>query len=187
MSRRAVATRKKTKNLAVGTWEAAALLGVHWTQVRRMADKGLLTVRSLKSPTKSDSGRVFAVYSSAECNKDYEEYEERMRAGGTGKRARTAVDLRPGMLKSLAGLKQEIEFGDAIGTYEAAEILGVHWSFPQRLAARGDIVGRVLASGRKDRSAMWIFSRASCEANASLAQRLQAIGKKKGRRRQLPA
>lgn len=182
-----MATRKKPLNLAVGTWEAACLLGVHWTQARRMADKGLLTVRVVKSPTRGNSDREFAIYSSAECEDDWQEYEERIRHGGTGKRPRTAAYLRPGMLKTLAAAAHDIAFGDAIGTYEAAEILGVHHSFPPRMAANGEIVGRLLTSHRGNRSALWIFSRASCEANAAKAGRLQALGKKKGRHRKLPA
>ncbi len=175
--------KAKPVDLALGSWEAACLLGVHFTQPKRMAEKGLLTTRALLSPIVSDPERSFAIYSSKECDKDFADYEAAMKSGGTGKRARTSVDERPAMLKKLAACEQQIEFGDAISTGEAGEILAVHWTFPPRLAKAGKIVGRVLTNGRNNRSRCWIFSRASCEANVSIARRLEAAGKKKGRKR----
>lgn len=176
---------KKKLDQAVGSWEAACLLGVHWTTPARMASKGLLTTRTLASPVVSDPERVFTVYSLDECEKDWDDYAEMLKQGGSGKRPRAAIDLRPPMVKALAALEHKIPFGDAISTGEAAEILGVHWTFPPRLAQRGKIIGRVLINGRNKRSRCWIFSRASCEANVSTARRLQAAGKKKGRNRNL--
>jgi hypothetical protein len=173
----------KKPDMALGSWEAACLLGVHYTQPKRMADKGLLTTRSLQSPVVSDPERVFAIYSMSECERDFDAYEKAMKTGGTGKRARTAVNERLAMIKKLAATKNQIAFGDAISTGEAGEILGVHWTFPPRLALAGKIVGRVLTNGRNNRSRCWIFSRASCEANVSVARRLEAAGKKKGRKR----
>jgi hypothetical protein len=173
---------KKT-DLALGSWEAACLLGVHWTQPKRMSEKGLLTARTLRSPIHSDPERVFSVYSMLECEENFAEYEAAMESGGTGKRARTAVEERPAMLKKLAAVTHQITFGDAISTGEAGEILGVHWTFPPRLALAGKIVGRVLANGRNRNSRCWVFSRASCEANVSLARRLEANGTKRGRKR----
>jgi hypothetical protein len=181
---------KKTKkvklgDLAIGSYEAACVLGVHFTQPKRMADKGLLTARTLKSPRPGDSRRVFAVYSLAECQKDFEDYEERIRSGEHTRRARTAVDERGPMLKKLAAEEQQIEFGDAIGAAEAGKILGVHFSFPVRMAQAGKIRGRCLHNSRPDTggSALWIFSRASCEAEASATKRIQDAGKKPGRKR----
>jgi hypothetical protein len=177
--------KKTTIDMAIGSWEAACLLGVHWTTPARMVAKGLLTARTLSSPVISDPERVFTVYSLAECEKDWEDYSEKMKHGGTGKRARMAVDLRPPMLKLLAAVKHKIAFGDAIGTGTAAEVMGVHFSFPTRMANNGKLVARILANDRNNRSRCWIFSRAACEANASTARRLQSTGKKKGRHRNL--
>jgi hypothetical protein len=150
-----------------------------------MVGKGLLTSRTLASPVVSDPERVFTVYSLAECEADWEEYAEQLKHGGSGKRPRANVDLRPAMVKALAAIEHQIAFGDAVSTGEAAEILRCHWTWPTRLAAEGKIVGRILQNGRNARSRCWIFSRAACEANVSLARRLQNAGTKKGRPRNL--
>ncbi len=174
---------KRQIDLAIGSWEASQVLGVHWTQAKRMADKGLLTTRQLQSPAVADPERVFAIYSFAECQKDWDDYEEQLKRGGSGRRPRANADDRPAMLKLLKAIEHPIEFGDAVSTGEAAEILRCHWTWPTRLAAEGKIVGRILHNGRNSRSRCWIFSRASCEANVSTTTRLEAAGKKKGRRR----
>lgn len=176
---------KKQIDQAIGSYEAACVMGVHWTTPKRMADKGLLTMRTLQSPIVSDPERVFTVYSLAECEKDWEDYSEQLKHGGSGKRPRAGIDLRPPMVKALAIVEPKIAFGDAVSTGEAAEIMGVHWTFPPRMAQQGKIVGRVVVNARNKRSRCWIFSRASCEANVSTARRLQAAGKKKGRKRNL--
>jgi hypothetical protein len=177
--------KAKQIDMAIGSWEAACLLGVHWTTPARMCAKGLLTTRTLSSPVTSDPERVFSIYSLAECEADWGEYAERLKQGGTGKRPRAGSDLRPPMLKLLAAVEHKIAFGDAISTGDAAEIMGVHYSFPTRMAQQGKIVGRILNNARNNRSRCWILSRASCEANASLARRLQEAGTKKGRHRNL--
>lgn len=172
-------------DLAIGSFEAAAVLGVHFTTPARMVEKGLLTARTLKSPVRSDPERVFVIYSLAECEADYRDYADKIRSRGgkSDRRPRGFVDDRPPMLKRLAAESAKITFGDAISSGEAAELLGVHWTFPPRMAARGQIVGRVLHNGRNKRGRCWIFSRASVEANVAAVARLQAAGKKKGRAR----
>jgi hypothetical protein len=170
---------------AIGSWEAACILGVHWTTPARMVAMGLLTSRTLSSPVISDPERVFTVYSLAECERDWEEYAEKIKQGGTGKRPRANVDLRASMVKALASVENKIAFGDAVSSGDAAEIMSVHWAFPPRMAQQGKIAARILANARNNRSRCWIFSRASCEANVSLARRLQAAGTKKGRHRNL--
>jgi hypothetical protein len=170
---------------AVGSYEAACLMGLHWTRPKRMADAGLLTSRDLLSPTVKDSSRKFSVYSSAECESDFSDYDETLRQnrGKTKRRPRGHIDLRAAQVKRLKAVKPPIAFGDAISTGEAAKILGVHWTFPPRLAAAGKIVGRVLFNARNQRARVWIFSRASCEANRSTEARSAASGKKVGRPR----
>jgi hypothetical protein len=170
-------------DLAIGSWEAAALLGIHFTRPRRMAEQGLLTTRQLQSPDVADPERVFNIYSSAECEADFAAYEEQLNHGGSGRRPRSNLEERPAMLKLLKALEHPIEFGDAVSTGEAAEILRCHWTWPTRLAGEGKIVGRILHNGRNSRSRCWIFSRASCEANVSVVTRLEEAGKKKGRKR----
>ena len=170
-------------DMALGSWEAACLLGTHWTQPKKMAEKGLLTTRVLRSPIVKNPDRFFSVYSMDECEQDFADYDEAMRAGGTGKRERASVGERPSMLKRLAAVKHKITFGDAVSSGEASEILGVHWTFCTRLALAGKIIGRILINDRNRGGRCWIFSRASCEANVSLARRLEAAGTKKGRKR----
>ena len=174
---------KRQIDLAIGSWEASQILGVHFTVPRRMEQKGLLTTRQLQSPAVADPERVFAIYSFAECQKDWEAYEEQLKHGGSGRRPRANADERPAMLKLLKALEHPIEFGDAVSTGEAAEILRCHWTWPTRLAAEGKIVGRVLQNGRNSSNRCWIFSRASCEANVSVTTRMEEAGKKKGRKR----
>ena len=172
--------KKKLPDMAVGSWEAAGVLGIHFTQPAKLAEKGFLTVRKLKSLSTAGVN-TFAIYSFAECDKDFLDYEDRQ--ASSGGRPRTRVDGRPAMLKKLAAEKNQILFADAIGTHEAAEILGVHWTFPSRMARDGKIVGRMLHSDRGRSSRLWIFSRASCEKNLREAKKLEAAGKKLGRKR----
>ena len=180
-----MAKTKKFVDQAVGAYEAACLLGVHWTTVGRMVAKGLLTSREMLSPTVREPERVVAVYSLAECEADYAEYVEQLKHGGSGKRPRGSIDLRPAMVKAIAAIEQPIEFGDAISSGEAARILGVHWCFPSRLVSQEKIIGRVLTNNRNKRSRVWVYSRSSCEANASTCRRLQENGRKIGRNRNL--
>jgi hypothetical protein len=174
---------KKNIDLAIGSWEASQVLGVHFTVPRRMEQKGLLTTRQLLSPEVADPERVFSIFSFVECQKDWLAYEEQLKHGGSGRRPRANVDDRPAMLALLKALEHPIEFGDAVSTGEAAEILRCHWTWPTRLATEGKIVGRIMRNGRHSLSRCWIFSRASCEANVSVTTRMEEAGKKKGRRR----
>lgn len=178
-----MAKTKKLIDQAVGAYEAACLLGVHWTTVARMVEKGLLTSRQMESPTVGEPERVVAIYSLAECEADYAAYAEQLKHGGSGKRPRGSVGLRPAMVKAIAAIEEPIAFGDAISSGEAARILGVHWSFPPRLVSQGKIIGRVMANNRNNRSRVWVYSRSSCEANGSTCRRLQENNKKSGRNR----
>lgn len=165
---------------AIGAFEAAAILGVHFTKPRIMAEKGMLSSRMLLS----NESREFAVYSRRECERDYQDYREAMENGGSGRRARTAVHMRPIVHKVLADPERpQIEYEDAIGVYEAARILGVFPSFPPRLARAGHIAGRIVWSQRAGRSRLWIFSRRSCEKRAAAVRQSEAAGRKVGRPR----
>lgn len=168
---------------AIGAYEAGCLLGVHWTTVARMVNKGLLTSRQMESPTLGEPERVVAIYSLAECEADYAAYAEQLKRGGSGKSPRYSVHKRPEMVNAIAAIENPIAFGDAISSGEAGKILGVHWSFPPRLVSQGKIIGRNLINLRNRRSRHWMFSRASCEVNAATMRRLQAAGRKKGRDR----
>jgi len=172
------------KDQAIGSWEASAVLGVHFTQPAVMVKKGLLSARTLKAVSGDGEARTFQVYSLAECDQDYLDYEEARNESKVG-RPRTCVDLRPAELKRLKSLQTQIGFEDAVGSAEAAEIMGCHWTWPPRAVRRGEIVGRLLHSGRDDKAAnrVWVFSRKSCEANAAKARKETAGGVKIGRPR----
>jgi hypothetical protein len=172
------------KDQAIGSWEAAAVLGVHWTQPAVMVKKGLLKSRLLKSPTTKGASRSFAIYSLADCNAEFADYED-AQATRTRRRPRSYTDLRPDELRRLKAVDPQIEFDDAIGAAEAAEIMGCHWTWPPRIARRGEIIGRVPHNGRDDKleDRVWIFSRRSCEANAAAAKAQVHAGTKVGRPR----
>lgn len=162
---------------AIGPWEAACLMGVHWSRPAKMAAKGLIGARA----TCGRDGREFAVYSRKDCEENYEDYLQKR---VVQRRPRTAVDMRPAMLKTLAAKKRpKIAFGDAISIEEAAECMGVYWTLVPRLVESGKIVGRVLHSGRAGGSRVWIVSRKSCQQHSAEVSRLEAAGKKRGRKR----
>ena len=171
------------KDTAIGSYEAACLLGVHFTQPASMARKGLLTTRLVRSQSdQAETVREVAVYSLRSCEEDWRGYEKRQ-ADGTVRRPRAYADERPAMQRKLAKMTVQIDFHDAIGSVEAAEILGVTLPWAVRMARTKQVVGRLLLSERAAASRRWIFSRKSCEAAAGETKRLAATGKKIGRPR----
>jgi len=167
------------RNEAIGAYEAAGLLGVHFTRPRKLAEDGVISSREIAGT----AGRSFAVYSARECDENFREYE-RGRSSGKAGRPRVAVASRAETLRQLAAKsKPAIEFGDAIGVEEAARVLGVFWTLVPRMVGDGKIVGRILWSQRASRSRLWIFSRTSVEAWASEVRRQEESGTKKGRPR----
>lgn len=174
------------KDVAIGTWEAACVMGVHFTTVRRMVEKGMIRGRELRSLT---GDRVFQVYSLEDCEENYAEYLEvcRKNGGHSPRHPRTMAHLRHDALERLQSEPVKIAFDDAVSATEAAEILGVHPSFTADLVAKGQITGRVLWSDRPDGggSRLWIFSRKSCEKNRATVAALEQAGLKVGRPRGL--
>lgn len=172
------------KDQAIGSWEAASVMGVHFTQPAVMVRKGLLKSRKLKSQTSSGGDRTFVIYSLNDCNADYADYED-TQATRTRRRPRSYLENRPAEIKRLKGLKNQVAYEDAIGAAEAAEIMGCHWTWPPRAARNGDIIGRILHNGRTDKveDRAWIFSRRSCEENAAKAKAEIHAGTKIGRPR----
>ncbi len=162
---------------AIGPWEAACLMGVHWSRPAKMAAKGDIVSRAVSG----QDGREFAVYSREDCEQNYQDYIEKR---VVTRRPRTALDLRPGMVKALASKKRpRIAFGDAISVEEAAKAMGVYWTLVPRLVESGKIVGRVLTSGRAGGARIWIVSRESCQRHAAEVSKLEQAGKKRGRKR----
>lgn len=169
---------------AVGTQEAAGLMGVHFSAAVRMFDKGWVGGREMKG---RGVQRRYIVFDGAECDANYREYEEKIaqRGGRNDRRPRAWLHTRHPTLRFLAEVETPIAFDDAIGVLEAAEILGVHASMVPRLAAAGDVVGR-LTMGRQGiggASRVWLLSRKSCLENAKTVRAAEANGTKVGRPR----
>ena len=165
---------------ALGAFEAAAVMGVHFATPARMVEKGLIVARLVPL---AGGVKVTPIFDGRSCEEDYLDYEAQLAEGGSGKRPRSYLDLRPQALKVLRAVETPIAFADAVTTSEAAEILSVHVSFIARMIARGDIVGRRLWSPRGAAERIYIVSRASCVANAQKVRREQAVGGKVGRPR----
>lgn len=172
---------------AIGSYEAAGLLGTHFTQPRKLVEKGQLSAHIIaESAYSDDPSRSYAIYNAQECEANYAEYDERVtaRGGKNDRRPRAWLHLRPETLRRLKAVKKHIEFDDAIGVGEAAKILGVHVSFVPRMILSGKIVGRRPWNPRGLAGAkIFIVSRKSCQANAREIRAAQAAGKKPGRPR----
>lgn len=166
------------KNEAIGSYEAAAVMGLHFTRPRRMAETGVISSAVLGG----EEGRSFSVYSLRECDENFRDYEETI--GKSGGRPRTQIDSRHAVLRVLADKDRPvIMMDDVVGTEDAAAILGVWHTLVPRLAKSGRIVGRLLWSERSGASRLWIFSRKSCEACAAKMRKLEEKGIRVGRPR----
>ena len=172
---------------AVGSAEAAGIMGIHWTVPARMVEKGQLTSHIATGSLYSDDpSRTYAIYDGAECEANYQDYDERFRAAGgkTERRPRSWLHTRPDALRHLKAVKTPIAFADAIGMAEAAKILCVHQTLIPRLIASGKVVGRKPWNPRgKTGSKVFIISRRSCQENVKEMRALEAAGKKPGRPR----
>lgn len=155
----------KLEDLALGSYEAAALMGVHFTRPRRMFDDGILDGRRLDPVWVAASPRDTLIYSSVACEKNYEEYEEGQVQRTRGCRPRAWLSERPKAMKLLKSLVVRITYDDAIGTAEAAKILGVHHTLIRKLVADGKIVARQAWNPRYSAGRFYIISRKSCEQN----------------------
>jgi hypothetical protein len=60
------------KDEAIGSYEAAAVMGLHFTRPKRMVAAGLISSIVLCG----EEGREFSVYSLRECDQNFREYEE---------------------------------------------------------------------------------------------------------------
>jgi len=166
------------KNEAIGSYEAAAVMGLHFTRPRRMAESGVISSKTLGG----EEGREFSVYSLRECDENFREYEKSI--GQSGGRPRTCLESRHAVLRAMAEKDRPvILMDDVVGTDEAAEILGVWHTLVPRLANSGRIVGRILWSERAAASRLWIFSRKSCEECAAKMRKLEEAGVSVGRPR----
>jgi hypothetical protein len=176
---------------AVGAFEAAALMGVHFSTPARMVEKGLLTASRCDSRTPGAAGyRLSQIYDGLECEENLLDYEYKVAelGGNHDRRPRAWLHLRPKALAALAKVKTPISFHDACGPAEAAKILSVSPSFLTRMVKAGKIVGRSTWSLRpllSGSSRGWIFSRSSCLKNVAEVKAEQASGARRGRPRKM--
>jgi len=172
----------------VSAGEAAAIMGLHFVMPKRMAEKGVLSAHvATESANVDEPERFYAIYDSAECDKNFREYEEKVaaRGGKNDRRPRGQLHTRPDVVAHLKTVKTPIDFEDAVTLGEAAAILGVHHTLVPRMLRSGKIVGRVAWSPRGGGGArIWIVSRRSCLANVKEIKAAEAAGKKRGRPRQ---
>lgn len=172
-------------DLALGSYEAAALLGVHFTRPGRMADAGLIISRPLGSTRKDPSHRL-AIYSEADCERDFAEYEERVRESG-GKhyrRPRAWLHLREQALKRLAKVEERIEYADACSIAEAMEIMNLESTTQiTRLLVKGELIGRHPWNPRCKAATVWIVSRRSVEERRKRIVAAEKAGIKPGIRK----
>jgi hypothetical protein len=168
------------KNEAVGAYEAAGIMGVHFSRPRRLAEKGDLSSRVVGGG-KSAS---FAVYSLRECEENWRDYEELVRSGELFGRPRAWESNRPAALRALGAKgRPQILFEDAIGVDQAAEILRVFPTRVPRMIEEGKLIARRLWSDRASESKLWIVSKKSAEALAKSMDAAEREGTKRGRRR----
>lgn len=169
----------KSVDLAVGSYEAAALMGVHFTRPARMHAAGQISGREIEAVAGSSGrGRKFLLYSARSCEENYREYEAKQ-----GGRPRDWLHLRPEAIRRLAKASPAILYGDAIGVVDAARLLRVHYTAVYKLIERGKVVARKPWNPRKNGSRVLIVSRASCEKNRQEVAAAEKAGKKRGRKR----
>lgn len=181
-------SKKMHYDQALGSYEAASLMGYHYGQPQKLVAMGRLTARTVTESAWSDEPtRFVSIYDGSECEANYQEYEAGIvaRGGKTEKRPRKWLHLRSEAIRRLKAVKTPIAFDDAITLVEASKILGVHISLVPRMIAARKIVGRVPWNPRGQRSQArnWIVSRRSCLANVKATKAAEAAGKKPGRPR----
>lgn len=183
--------RPALPDIALGSWEAACVCGVHFTRIKRMAASGSLIYRPMDSAwTTSDDGPVneFLLYSLHDCLENYDEYVTRAAAGGHLRRPRAEENLaqHEPMMARLAKI-EPILYDDAISTAQAAAIMGTHVTFVNSLIRQGRIRARVAMNDRRGGGGrVYIVSRRSCEENRASALSREKSGTKPGRPRLPP-
>lgn len=176
----------KLPDIALGSYEAAAITGTQWSRPARLAKAGKLIYRPLESGWSEDRKSEVFLYSLHDCVENYEDYIASTAKGRPpGKpRAEECLAQHEPMMRRLREV-EPILYDDAIGTAEAAAILGVHITMVNRLIRAGTIKARVPYNDRyPDRiGGNYIVSRRSCEENRAKYSALESAGKKTGTKR----
>lgn len=173
---------------AVGSHEAAALMGVHFTMPARWARAGKIVGKPVGSL--GSGKRQTRLYSRNSCEQNWLKYERELEAnrGRTRKRPRASVANRIAVLKFLSNPdRRRIAYHDAISAADAAVAMGdVHWTYATRMVAQGKVTGRKLWCNRTTRprssdDRVYVISRESCRDNYVSALETKSPGRKRKR------
>ena len=172
---------KRLPNYAIGAEEAAAIMGLHRSQPKKMWAKGLLSCRVLSV----HETREFAVFSLRECIENWNDYWEgrTAREGGRG-RPRTREDEHDEALQRVLVAEPRIDYYDAICPTEAAALLGVWHTRVSAMIQTGQLECRVLWSEAKSgKPRLNILSEKEVRKLAEKHFKLENAGEKRGRPR----
>lgn len=180
------ARRIEMADIALGSWEAACITGTQWSRPAKLAKEGKLVYRPLESGWSLDHRNEFFLYSLKDCDDNYHDYLEAVAAGPLPGRRRSeeCIALREPMLARLRDVEQ-ILYDDAIGTADAATILGVHITMVNRMVREGKLRARRAFNDRhgEGKGSVYIISRRACEENRQKYAALEASGTKTGSKR----
>lgn len=178
--------RIEMADIALGSWEAACITGTQWSRPAKLAKDGKLVYRPLESGWSLDQRNEFFLYSLRNCDDNYHDYLRAVAAGSLPGRRRSeeCIALREPMLARLRKVDQ-ILYDDAIGTADAAEILGVHITMVNRMVREGKLRARKAFNDRhgEGKGSVYIVSRRACEENRQKYSAMEAAGTKTGSKR----
>lgn len=173
-------------DIAIGSWEAACITGTQWSRPAKLAKAGKLVYRPLESGWSLDQKNEFFLYSLRDCEQNYRDYLDAVATGSLPGRRRSeeCVALREPMLARLREV-DPILYDDAIGTSEAATILGIHITMVNRMVREGKLRARKAFNDRhgEGKGSVYILSRRACEENRQKYAAIEASGSKTGSKR----
>jgi hypothetical protein len=180
------ARRIEMADIALGSYEAACVTGTQWSRPAKLAKEGKLVYRPLESGWSLEKKNEFFLYSLRDCDENYRDYLESVATGSLPgrKRSEECIAQREPMLARLREVEQ-ILYDDAIGTSEAATILGVHITMVNRMVREGKLRARKAFNDRhgEGKGSVYIVSRRACEENRHKYAALEASGTKTGMKR----
>ena len=173
-------------DIAIGSWEAACITGSQWSRPAKLAKAGKLVYRPLESGWSLEKKNEFFLYSLRDCEENYRDYLAAVATGSLPGRRRSeeCIALREPMLARLREV-EPILYDDAIGTSEAATILGIHITMVNRMVRDGKLRARKAINDRhgEGKGSVYIVSRRACEDNRHKFAAMEAAGTKTGSKR----
>jgi hypothetical protein len=173
-------------DIAIGSWEAACITGTQWSRPAKLAKAGKLVYRPLESGWSTEQTNEFFLYSLHDCEQNYRDYLDAVATGSLPGRRRSeqCIAQREPMLARLREV-EPILYDDAIGTSEAATILGIHITMVNRMVRDGKLRARKAFNDRhgEGKGSVYILSRRACEENRQKFAAMEASGTKTGLKR----